>query len=265
MVKQNRLDKDQKEELFEMYKTYKYTYKDLAEKFDKSVSSIACLLNREGMKGKRENNHFRKYEIDQNYFDVINSQEKAYFLGFLCADGCNHKNSTKVSMFLKSSDKEILVKLNNLLQPTKPLTFTKKKCGSEQYGMQISNKRISDKLNELGCIPQKTFTLDIPNTDQVPEHLFSHYMRGFFDGDGWLGKKDISITSSNIYCKNLSLVLADELSIKTRLRIKGKVTELCFSRYGIEKFLNWIYKDSTIFLERKYQRYIKYHKKLTLS
>lgn len=106
-MKQNRLTKDQKEELFELYNTYKYSYKELAEKFNKSVNSIACLLNREGLKGKRENNNFRKYDINQYYFDKIDCEEKAYFLGFLYADGCNHINNTKISMFLKEEAKKI--------------------------------------------------------------------------------------------------------------------------------------------------------------
>lgn len=260
-MKQNRLTKDKKEELFELYKTYKYSYKELAKIFNKSVNSIACLLNREGIKGKRENNHYRKYHINQNYFDVIDNEEKAYFLGFLCADGCNHKNTTKISMFLKEEDKEILIRLNNLLQPDKPLTYCKKEIGTNQYGIQISNKQISDKLNELGCTPQKTFTLDLATFNQVPEHLFNHYIRGYFDGDGWLGKKDISITSSILFCEKLSKFLFDKFNIKTRLRYKNKIVELCFSRYGIQLFLDWIYKDSNIFLERKFQKYIEYYTK----
>lgn len=256
---QNRLTKDQKEELFELYKTYEYTYKELAKKFNKTVNSVACLLNREGLIGKRANNHFRKYKINQNYFDVIDSEEKAYFLGFLCADGCNHKNNTKISMFLKESDKEVLTKLNNLLQPDKPLIYCKKKIGSNQYGIQISNRRISDNLNRLGCIPQKTFTLDFPNENQVPKLFLRHYLRGFFDGDGWLGKGEISITSSNLFCQKLSDFLFEEFEIQTRPRAKGKVTELCFREFGKQIFLDWIYNNSNIYLERKYKRYLEYH------
>ena len=260
-MKQNRLTTEQKEKLFDLYKTYKYSYKELAEQFNKSVSSISCLLNREGLKGKRINNNFRKYEVNQNYFDIIDSEEKAYFLGFLCADGCNHTNNTKVSMVLKESDKEMLIKLNNLIQPTKPLIFNKKDKGFNQYAINISNKRISDRLNELGCTPRKTFTLELPTYEIVPENLFRHYMRGFFDGDGWLGKKDISITSSIMFCEKLSILLHETFNIKARLRSKNKVVELCFSRYGIKQFLDWIYKDSNIFLERKYLRYLEYYSK----
>lgn len=183
-MKQNRLTKDQKEELFELYKTFEYSYKELSQKFNKSVSSISCLLMREGLKGKFENNHSRTYPINQYYFDNIDCEEKAYFLGFLYADGCNHKNNTKISMFLKEEDKNILIKLNNLLQPTKPLTYRKAGIGTAQYGIQISNKRVSDNLNILGCIPNKTFTLDFPNNNQVPNSFLMIFIRGYFDGDG---------------------------------------------------------------------------------
>ena len=255
---QNRLTKDEKEELFEMYKTYKYSYKNLSEKFNKSVSSIACLLNRENLKGKRINNHFRKYEINQYFFDNVDTEEKAYFLGFLCADGCNHINNTKVSLTLKESDKEIVQKLNNLIQSNKPLYYGKKSNGENQYAFQISNRRISDRLSELGCIPQKTYTLDFPNESQVPEKFLNHYMRGFCDGDGWIGKKDISITSSNLFCDKLKDYLKIKFNIDTTCRRKGKITELVFSRYGNRAFLNWIYEGATIYLERKYQRYLNF-------
>lgn len=261
IMKQSRLSKEKKEELFEMYQTYKYTYKELAELFNKSVNSIACLLNREGLKGKRVNNSFRKYDVNQNYFDIIDCEKKAYFLGFLCADGCNHTNNTKVSMLLHEKDLDILKKLNNLIQPNKPLGYYKKQGGANQYGLFISNRRISERLNELGCIPRKTFTLDFPNEHQVPTYLLKHYIRGFFDGDGWLGEKDISITSSIQFSEKLSKFLLKELGTITRMRYKNKVIELCFSRYSIKTFLNWIYKDSKISLDRKYQKYLKHYVK----
>lgn len=260
-MKQNRLTKDQKEELFELYKTFEYSYKELAQKFNKSVSSISCLLTREGLKGKFENNHSRKYAINQYYFDIIDTEEKAYFLGFLYADGCNHKNNTKVSMFLKEEDKNILIKLNNLLQPSKPLTYRKREIGTPQWGIQISNKRISDKLSELGCIPNKTFNLNFPNENQIPNNLIIHFIRGYFDGDGWLGKKDISITSCITFCSQLSMFLYKTYNIETKYKIKNKVIELYFSRKDVKLFLNLLYKNSNIYLERKYQRYLEYHNK----
>lgn len=258
IMAQRGLTKDQKEELFEMYKTYKYTYKNLAEHFNTTVSAVSCMLTREGLKGKREHNHFRKYKVDQYFFDEINTEEKAYFLGFLCADGCNHSGNTKVSLSLKEEDLSMVTKLNNLIQPTKPLTYSKRKRGN-QYILQISNRRISEKLNSLGCVPRKSLILDFPTEEQVPEEFMRHYLRGYFDGNGWLGKKDISITSSNLFSNKLLEYLKRKYDFKTSCRRKNKVTELVFSRYSIKPFLDLIYKNSNIFLNRKYNRYLKYH------
>ena len=63
----------------------------------------------------------RKYPVDEQFFDEIDSEEKAYFLGMLYADGTNSMKKTEVSLRLQEEDYEILTKLNNLLQPTKPL------------------------------------------------------------------------------------------------------------------------------------------------
>src|SRR5690606_4239788 len=132
-----------------------------------SLTAINGLLRRNGYKAKSQSELQRKYNIDETFFDVIDTEEKAYFLGFLYADGYNNTDRSSVALSLKEDDKEILEKLNNLLQPNKPLGHKK----SGQTALLISNKHISQRLVELGCHRAKTYTLVFPSEEQVPKHL----------------------------------------------------------------------------------------------
>ena len=122
-MKQRRLTHKEKTELFTKYETGKYTGVYLAEYYNISSVAVNALLRRHGYKAKSQSELQRKYNIDETFFDVIDTEEKAYFLGFLYADGYNNTDRNSVNLSLKEDDKEILEKLNNLLQPNKPLQF----------------------------------------------------------------------------------------------------------------------------------------------
>lgn len=257
-MKQRRLSHREKTELFAKYETGKYTGADLAKYYNISSVAVNALLRRHGYKAKSQSELQRKYNIDETFFDVIDTEEKAYFLGFLYADGCNATNRNAVTLSLKDDDKEILEKLNSLLQPEKPLGYRK----SGQTTLLISNKHISQRLVELGCHRAKTYTLVFPSEKQVPKHLVRHFVRGYFDGDGWVGEKAICIVSTLNFCNSLSEILKEQLGINCYIRArhperKNNIRMLELSNKSARKFLNWIYKDSNIHLQRKYERYLK--------
>src|SRR5690606_34041342 len=122
-MKQRRLSHREKTELFTKYETGEYTGEDLAEYYNVSSVAVNALLRRYGYKAKSQSELQRKYNIDETFFDVIDTEEKAYFLGFLYADGYNNTDRNSVALSLKEDDKEILEILNNLLQPNKPLQY----------------------------------------------------------------------------------------------------------------------------------------------
>ena len=257
-MKQRRLTHKEKTELFTKYETGKYTGADLAKEYPISLTAINGLLRRNGYKAKSQSELQRKYNIDETFFDVIDTEEKAYFLGFLYADGCNATNRNAVILSLKEDDKEILEKLNSLLQHKKPLWHTK----SGQTTLLISNKHISQRLIELGCHRAKTYTLVFPSEKQVPKHLVRHFVRGYFDGDGWVGEKAICIVSTLNFCNSLAEILNQELNVNSYIRArhperKNNIRMLELSNKAARKFLNWIYKGSNIHLQRKYKRYLK--------
>ena len=263
-MKQRRLTHKEKTELFAKYETGKHTAVDLAKEYPVSSTAISALLKRHGYKAKSHSELQRKYEINETFFDTVDTEEKAYFLGFLYADGYNNTDRNSVALSLKEDDKEILEKLNNLLQPKKPLQYVKIKTtnSSNQYRLVIANNHISQKLVELGCDKAKTYSLIFPSEKQVPKYLVRHFIRGYFDGDGWAGKKAISVVSTLNFCNSLAEILNQELNVNSYIRVrhperKNNIRQLEINHKQARTFLKWIYNDSTIYLQRKYDKYIK--------
>lgn len=269
-MKQRRLTHKEKSELFTKYETGKYTGADLAKYYNISSVAVNALLRRHGYKAKSQSELHRKYNINETFFDVIDTEEKAYFLGFLFADGYNNTDRNSVTLSLKEDDKEILEKLNNLLQPNKPLQYVKIKTtnSANQYRLVIANKHISERLVELGCGKAKTHNLIFPTEEQVPKHLQRHFVRGYFDGDGSVSgdkQKQFNLVGTINFLLALQQILIEELGFsKTKLdqRYKEKVNEIRSLRYcGINQcitFRDWLYKDATIYLERKYDIFQSY-------
>lgn len=207
---------------------------------------------------------YRKYKIKDDFFDCIDTKEKAYFLGLLYADGYNNEKSGSIKLSLKEDDKQILETLNKLIFENKPLQFNKSK--NEKWSnivtLQIVNRKISNKLVELGCMQAKSFKIKFPQF--LPENLISHFIRGYFDGDGHISKnikkRYLSIVSTgefNIYIKELLLT---KLQVTSRLIFrnpKNRITQtlVVSGDRQIKKVLDYIYKDATIYLDRKYQIY----------
>lgn len=217
---------------------------------------------------------------EDDYFDIIDTQEKAYILGMLTADGCNYENGT-VKLDLAYDDVDILNKIKSILgiitdiasyeQPDK--IFDGKSYPSKtQNRLWITSKNISEQLKDKGCIKNKSKNLVFPTEDKVPKELYSHYMRGYFDGNGHLGywidnprtghkKFNMTITSTVNFCEKTKEIF-EEFNCKPDLRSRWKERDnnnatvaLCGNKV-IGRICDWMYKDATIFMDRKYEKYL---------
>lgn len=210
----------------------------------------------------------RKYPVKEDFFDNIDNQEKAYFLGFLYADGNNNTLTGTVALRLQERDKEILIRLNNMLQPTKPLYYFDKiskrnKNHQNQYELAIANPYISNRLIELGMVKAKSLVITFPKW--LNKDLVRHFIRGYFDGNGSIGinMKDphIQIVSTLSFCESVKEIINDNLLIESYI-YGDKTLNPVIRRFKMRKrkhilkFLDWIYQDSTIHLQRKYEKYL---------
>lgn len=209
----------------------------------------------------------RKYNVNDVYFNKIDTEEKAYWLGFLLADGCIHERAgqDRLSLVLGIKDKNHLEKFKESLSFEGPIIDYVKKSGLFigliHSHVRITSQLLIDNLAKVGCIPRKSLVLEFPIID---EELVHHLIRGYFDGDGsvfisrekhWRNNNIFPVIHFRFIGTEAFLkVLDKKINLSGRLvQAKGsKVYELCYKRNKkAELFYNYLYKDATIFLERK--------------
>ena len=240
--------------------------KSLQETSDISGVSInTCLrrLNSIGVDTNRTNlfyrHKLRTYEIDDTIFEKIDTQEKAYILGFLYADGCVNSKISQVRLKLQERDKQVLDDICKYLNYKKPLCYYSDGKFSN-LSIIICNRIIYENLIGHGLTPKKSFTCVYPNLDI---NLDRHFIRGYFDGDGSIYVSDryaeVKILGSTAFCESMKSIL--ELSnIKSYMdhdkRVKEGVDNLRIRDIkSIINFYYYMYSNSNIKLNRKYDRY----------
>lgn len=207
----------------------------------------------------------RKYTLDETYFDVIDTEEKAYILGLLYADGYNNQKRGNVVLGLQERDLPILNVIRKAIKTNKPIYLTKAKNERHQNTctISISSRLISNRLAELGCYQAKSTTLKFPTKEQVPDHLIRHFIRGYFDGDGSFSEAKLKTGRTQIQC---SIVGTKSFCESVREIVREIGCGVCFSTkpnskisymaiLSPRKFMNWIYEDCTIFLSRKNKKF----------
>lgn len=204
----------------------------------------------------------RKYNLNVDYFKTIDSEIKAYYLGFGMADFGMRKDCYSFEFRLKKDDKYIIEKLAEELNYTADLYHYKDSI-REGYTLIISSKEICRDLIYHGIVPNKSGKEILPNT--VPKELTRHFIRGFIDGDGCIesSMKRLSICSMSYnVLLSIKLFLEKELNIK-EYGIKPVIKEsgniLYYYKiysYSFMKVLDYLYKDSTIYLTRKHDNYL---------
>lgn len=215
-----------------------------------------------------------KYDVNVNYFKVIDTEEKAYWLGFLYADGCVTKR-LQFKMTLKREDEKHLQSFLNEIESNSPITREVKSMNNKDYSLSTISVRRNEfckNLIDKGCTYGKTKTLDFPKRNILPEHLVNHFVRGYFDGDGSLTVNHVYKGTNRI---NYKISIAGTFEILTAIKtLLGKkdlklhnrnsfyVLDIVGNKQILDILDNFIYKDANIFLERKYQKYMgikEYH------
>lgn len=217
----------------------------------------------------------RKYTLNHNYFEHIDTHEKAYWLGFIYADGylTNAKGSKKFGMALSVKDKHHLEKLNKCLSSNYPIKTYQQKHGfsnNTQYcRLLITSDKIFDDLVKHGVYENKTNILTKPN---ISEEFYPSFILGYLDGDGsiflnkgkypfysisFVGTDDI-LTFIHNYLQSIHIV---NKNINLEKRKNGQIVSSI--RYGgnilVSNILDVLYQyiDINLPLDRKKELYLK--------
>lgn len=205
-----------------------------------------------------------KYFYDENYFEKIDSEEKAYFLGFIFSDGSviyNTKKSLyKVSLKLHTKDKHILESFIKSIKGEMKIW----EHGQREMGeVNLSGKKITNDLIKLGVTPKKSFTLQYPN---IEENLERHFLRGYFDGDGCIriniDKRDNN-KRGDLRIVSGSIDMLNKINERMNVLFNTNMNKLYGPKNKDYKFIGWagmtdiekiydgFYKNTNLFLFRK--------------
>ena len=213
-------------------------------------------------------NNISLQTINKNMFKIIDTEEKAYWLGFLYADGYVNPKNYQIEIALQENDLSHLEKLKKFLNINLKITLRELKLkNNKKYKNKIyksarlsfASKILFNDLINLGCTTAKSLTLTFPNDDIVPPDLKRHFMRGYIDGDGFL------VNTEKTYCFGFTSteefihMACQYFNLRQyKLDPRGKA----FSwRSGhktlVKQYLKLFYDNSHIYLDRKYKKYLE--------
>ena len=245
----------------EMYCTKMYSAKRIGFELNLNEKTVFRYLKNKGLTRPVGKNY--KYMCNEHFFSNIDSEEKAYWLGVIFADGNVSLNTSKTGqLFISSKDKEWLNLFLQSIQSTSPLYREfHKKYQKEIWKVHITSNQLFNDLNLLGVIPNKSLVIKFPN---ISENLIPHFIRGYFDGDGFVSvtkylkdKDDLTLRSGICSGSREFLeTLITYLPIKHKyISSRKNLFEFKLSVNDSIKFAQYMYKDATIYLQRKFDKF----------
>lgn len=205
----------------------------------------------------------RKYIINDNYLNYIDSSDKAYFLGFFAADGTVRKDgSCKIG--LSSVDRSLLEQFQKALETNYPIRDYMTKDGFAVSEFCFRSSKIIQEFSKYGIINNKTYSLRFPKN--IPSEYIIDYIRGFWDGDGTICKSGNYARAS--LCGYNKEFLEDVLNILEQnygiprvniLQVKDKhAYYFQYASHAVEKLYYCFYKNkdsNQLYLNRKYLKF----------
>ena len=247
-----------------------------------SKGSIRRVLKENNINTHRRN----RYTLNEEYFDKVDTEDKAYILGLLFSDGFVGRKGESNSIILSflEDDLYMLDIIKDKIKFTGNIRKDKNKnkypSPKEIYVLSFSSFYMAESLRNLGMNNIKSKReIAIPN---INNDLKRHFIRGYFDGDGSFGyyrntrKHKLSDGSYKIYEYNkgkFSIILQDKF-VKEFIELlpgnfhihKSKTENMVYIeasyKESIKLIYEYLYQDSTIYLERKHSKFLKYMERL---
>ena len=226
----------------------------IGKRYGTSHQVIQSLLAKQGVLLRSNADANRRQTYDAHYFQFIDTEEKAYWLGFLTADGCitpgkKPGQSMRLSLHLALQDYEHLVKLKSALQASQTISTSERSCS-----FTIFSSEIAADLVQHGILPKKTFST---KPAQVAPELARHYWRGVIDGDGYISKDRKQLTLIGDYevvSGFQAFVLAHCPKVKASIFRNENIYTFKVTGTAAMQVLEVLYEGATVCLERKYER-----------
>lgn len=259
-----------------------YKFEDIGKMYGVSHKTVINSLKKYRSFEYIRRGNTKKYNFNERWLDNIDSDEKAYFLGFFYADGYNKRDVNQITIKLIEDDKYLLEKFKDLLgfDENKKLRFHN--CAGEkvimnypckiknQYSLEFGSIHLSEKLEELGCPQAKTHILKFPSFLRNDHELMGSFLRGYIDGDGsisyTLSRKEktqslkfmLSFTSTFEVCNGFKEYIKEKMGLNCYVYKANKMYVFQTSnRNNIEQIFNWIYPNKNVIcLKRKLIKFL---------
>ncbi len=223
-----------------------------------SQTAIETILRKNNVE-PRERTFYKKYSVNTHFFDQIDTEEKAYWLGFITADGNVWDNNLQIGLGRK--DRGHLEKFLKSIGSNIPIVdishITKGKENPASF-IRLSCKPMCESLKRLGVTERKSLT--IKPCDSVPENLIRHYLRGMVDGDGHIAAgrgKNGKMNYRLSLCGTIDIVVFFRdfayglMDFKPDARKRNKIYEVTYCSTKAAIIASELYKNSSIWLDRK--------------
>ena len=244
----------------------------LGRAFQVSPGTIRGHVIRNGVVMRSLSEAKRKYVCDDGFFTMIDTEEKAYWLGFLAADGCVTREGRMLDVMLAVGDGEHLQRLLDALRSNYPIKMSARwmRSTGRTYGMvevRIGSARLCADLIRHGVVPRKSLILEWPD---LPWEMARHYLRGYVDGDGWFyARRRISrpslalkfgVMGTRGFLEAAQSLLMAECDLgRTKLYRHGKLFKLLYGgRLQVSRIFHYLYDGATVWLPRKRSRVEQY-------
>ncbi len=243
--------------------------------------SLTKLGNKYNIKRQTLSDRFKKWgyeivnqqnrcRINEKSFDNITTEEQYYWLGFMYADGNISSEGNRIEVRLSIKDLEHLEKFKKFLELSTEIR-TGVCNGNGFCHLSVRNKHMWNTLNSLGCSPQKSLTLKFPKSEffKSAENVL-HFLRGYVDGDGCLStyrnttntsiRTEINIVGTEQFLTSINKMFKNKGYIRSKKskNYDNKSYSLTFSDVPSRKLARLLYENATIYLDRKYEKYLEF-------
>lgn len=219
--------------------------------------SITSALKRQGIIQRDKSERNRLYKCNPHIFDSLDNEVSAYLHGFIYADGCIMYEKT-LTINISARDRSHLEKIKIAIESESPIKDIK----NYGYGNGLVQLSFTERYL-VGRLIKTGISTGRPNPyiamQAIPDSTFHHWLRGFFDGDGSAKKSpDINFCGDKILLELLRARIAQNCEVNPKLAIVKHITKplyyLSYSgRLMALKVADFMYRDATIWLERKRQ------------
>jgi hypothetical protein len=261
------LSEEQIKEMCKMYAEDKKSSTEIASVYNVNSETIRKWIKRSGVK-MRTSGESMSAGLNHNFFEIIDNENKAYWLGFLLADGCiglSCGTRRSIRMFLSNKDENSIYDFSKDIEYKGKLRFDKVK---NQTGICFNSQKFADHLISKGYIDWKNGNPRI--LDHIPCNIFNHFVRGFFDGDGCITFRQRTDRPSKSYTITFA---ADHNHFDCLDKLESCISEYAgISKNGPKRrstgtvivwtgnrqvscLGKWLYDNASIFMDRKKEKF----------